>query len=239
MNSFLETCQQWIWASRGGTYPRTGRHGGQLTKQLPEQTPWAAGLVAGQASPTPHNPRATILPGPSSSDTSEVQTARFFWGVYHIRQDLGEADLKGVWVIFRALPSTAVQWLLCIRLAEATQARVSVTSLTRTVSKWQKGDRARENHPAFSLLSAIVINFQGSGEGSGLLVWVLECWVLESDTHHEPILVQNQELVIIALIPIPMLSISHSHHFQNTRNHPHIHWVFLNPLKNHTQNEGL
>lgn len=179
MNSFLETCQQWIWDSRVGTYPWTGWHGRQLTKQLREQAPVGSSPGGQPGLPTtPHGPNSTtclfLFRCLKSSDS------RYFYGIHHIRQDLGEENLKWVWVIFRTLSITAVQWLLSIRLGEAiTSAFISATWLAWTVSEWHERRRSKEE-PSSYIPSLIChnnsFNFRWGGK-SGLLLWILDCWV--------------------------------------------------------------
>lgn len=178
--SVLETCQQWIWDSRVGSHPWAGWPGRQHTQQLGERPPGAAALVSGQASQH-HHEAPRLPPALSSPDTSKVQAAGIFRVFTTSAKTEGE-DLKWVWVIFRTLSITAVQWLLCSRRGDTIIPASFLTyhRLEQATSS-RKGDQARKNYlptPPLLFCHNNSFNFWGGGGKSGLLLWILEgCWV--------------------------------------------------------------
>lgn len=195
MNSLLETCQQWIWDSRAGAYPWAGWPGQQRTQQLGEQPPGAAALVAGQASQH-HQEAPRLPPALSSPDTPKVQAAGIFRVFTTSAKTEGE-DLKRVWVIFRTLSITAVQWLLWSPRGDTITPASFLTyhGLEQTTSS-RKGGQARKNyHPTLPLLFCHnnSFNFWGGGGKSGLLLWILDsCWVFRFRYSPRPIRGKNQ-----------------------------------------------
>lgn len=155
---------------------------------------------------------------------------------------MGEEDLKWVWVIFRSLSITAVQWLLPIRLGDATAAFISVTSLTWTVSKRHER-RQDKKEPSSHIPSPLCHNnsFHFRGQ-DGAMVYCSKSWTvgfLESDIYPWANPGKESELVIIALIPEPNaqhLIFSPFPKHEKPPTHPLS--IFI-PTKNHIQNERL
>ena len=142
--------------------------------------PGPAALVAGQASQH-HLEAPRLLPALSSSDTSKVQAAGIF-RVFTTTAKTEGGDVKWVWVIFRTLSTTAVQWLLHSRRGDTiTPASLLTCPGLQQSASSKKGEQARKNYrPTAPLLFCHnnSLNFWGGGGKSGLLLWILDgCWV--------------------------------------------------------------
>lgn len=99
-----------------------------------------------------------------------------------------------------------MQWLLPIRLGDATAAFISVTSLTWTVSKRHER-RQDKKEPSSHIPSPLCHNnsFHFRGQ-DGAMVYCSKSWTvgfLESDIYPWANPGKESELVIIALIPEP------------------------------------
>lgn len=142
---------------------------------------------------------------PASPDTSKVQTAGIF-RVFTTSAKTGVGGKEGfkrVWVIFRTLSITAVQWLLCRRQGEAVApASFPDASRAQTASELlQRRPGEDKPPPCIPLCHNNSSNFGGRGVGVG--GWGRKEWFIALDSGllvrfqvqiptQEPILGKNQ-----------------------------------------------
>ena len=189
---------------------------------------------------------------PASPDTSKVQTA----GIFRVfttsaKTGVGEKEgFKRVWVIFRTLSITAVQWLLCRRQGEAVApASFPDASRAQTASELlQRRPGEDKPPPCIPLCHNNSSNFGGRGGGGGgggeeRVVYCSGFWTVSafsgSDTHPGANPGKESALVIIALIPEPNAQhLIFSPFPKHEKPPPHPLSIFI-PTESHIQNEGL